>query len=212
MDPRHRISDTSGVITPALIVFHEILEENIDRMLRLAGGAQRLRPHCKTHKMKEVVRLLLDRGVARHKAATLAECEMLVEAGARDVLLSYPCVGPNIGRAVKFLHTFPDVAFSVIVDHPRPVAELGEAMAKAGRELPVLLDLDTGLHRTGIAVGPAARALYAKIARTPGLVPAGLHVYDGQNHQVDPEQRRRAVLDVWEAVAGLRDGLVREGY
>ena len=153
MDSRHQILDTSGIITPALIVFHEILEENIDRMVRMAGEPSRLRPHCKTHKMKEVVRLQLDRGVTKHKAATFPECEMLVEAGARDVLLAYPSVGANIGRVVKFVETVPDVAFSVIADHARPIAELGDAMAKAGRSATVLLDLDTGLHRTGIEIG-----------------------------------------------------------
>ena len=106
MDRRYRITDTSQIITPALLVFYEILERNIDEMVRIAGDPSRLRPHCKTHKMREVVRLELEKGITRHKAATFPEVEMLVEAGARDICLSYHLVGTSIGRAVKFVERY----------------------------------------------------------------------------------------------------------
>jgi D-serine deaminase-like pyridoxal phosphate-dependent protein len=212
MHPRYRIANPSEIISPALVVFREILEENLQKMIDMAGGPERLRPHCKTHKMRQVAELELARGITRHKAATLAEAEMLVQAGVQDVLLAYNLVGPNIGRAVAFLEKFPDVQLSVTADHPRPLSQLGDAMKKAGRTIDVLLDVDTGLQRTGIPVSLEAEELYQQLVETPGVTPAGLHVYDGQNHQTSLEERRRAVDACWEPVLEFRARLLERGF
>ena len=87
MDEPYRIEDTSQIISPGLVVFRDLVERNIEGMVRIAGDASRLRPHCKTHKMREVVRLQMDLGITKHKCATLAEAEMLAEEG---VALSPP--------------------------------------------------------------------------------------------------------------------------
>jgi D-serine deaminase-like pyridoxal phosphate-dependent protein len=208
---RYHIEDTSRIITPALVVFQEIVERNLAAMVRIAGSPERLRPHCKTHKMAEVIRLELQLGITRHKCATFAEAEMLAEAGAEDILLAYNLVGANLHRAADFQEKFPAVAFSVTADHPRPVAQLGALMSERGMSLDVLLDVDTGQHRTGVPPDENARKLYRQLADTPGLRPGGLHVYDGQNHQVDLQERTEAVMQVWRAAAALRDALEASG-
>ncbi|MBC8351986.1 MAG: D-TA family PLP-dependent enzyme [Planctomycetes bacterium] len=212
MDARYAIEDTSEIITPGIVVFREVLEANIAKMIAIAGDVARLRPHCKTHKMREIVELQLASGVTKHKAATFAEAEMLVSAGVRDVLLAYNLVGPNIARAVKFRQKYPDVVLSVTADHIGPIEALSKAMAQAGTTVEVLLDLDTGQHRTGVAVGVAAVDLYKAIVEADGLVPGGLHLYDGQNHQTDLNERRLAVMSCWEQTAGLRDQLEANGW
>lgn len=211
MDACYRIEDTRQIISPGLIVFRELLEANLDRMIAIAGTASRLRPHCKTHKMPQVTKLELARGVTKHKCATFAEAEMLAEAGAPDIFLSYNLVGPNIGRAVEFVRRFPRASFQVQADHPAPIAELGRAMSAAGQAVDVLLDLDVGQHRTGVPAGPQAKELYQTIAQTPGLRTGGFHVYDGHQHQKSREERAAAVNAEWEKVAALRDDLVRGG-
>ena len=212
MDLQYQIQDTRGIISPAMIVFAELVEKNIAEMIRIAGDPGRLRPHCKTHKMREVVRLELERGITKGKCATFAEAEMLADAGVADIFLAYNLVGPNIARAVRFRQKYPHVAFAATADHAGPVAALGRAMANAGLVMDVLLDIDTGQHRTGLAVGPAARDLYQRIATTPGLQPGGLHVYDGQNHQRSLVERTAAVRACWEPVARFRDELVAGGW
>lgn len=211
MTPEYKIADTSSIITPALVIFREILERNLAEMIRVAGGPARLRPHCKTHKMSAVARREIELGITKHKAATFAEAEMLALAGARDIFLAYNLVGPNIRRAVEFVSRFPHVQLLVTADHPEPTAALGEAMSKAGKTIGVLLDVDTGQHRTGVEPGAAAKGLYAQIAKTPGLQAAGFHLYDGQNHQTDVAERRTAVLACWNKAAAFRDELVAEG-
>ncbi len=211
MDPRYQIADTSGIITPALIVFREQLDENIRHMIEIAGDASRLRPHCKTHKTAEVVKLQAEQGITKQKCATFAEAEMVAEAGCRDVFLAYNLVGPNIDRAVEFRRKYPDVTFSVTADHEIPIAALGHAMAAAGTTIEVLLDVDTGQHRTGITCCDRAQRLYKLIAETEGLVPGGFHVYDGHQHQSAIEERQAAIDIEWAKVIAMRDELVAAG-
>ncbi|MDP6558036.1 MAG: D-TA family PLP-dependent enzyme [Pirellulaceae bacterium] len=212
MDACYEINDASQILSPSLVVFLEILEANIDKMMAIAGSPERLRPHCKTHKMREVVRMQVARGVTRHKAATFAEAEMLASAGAKDVFLAYSLVGPNIGRAVRFRQQYPEIVFSVTADHAKPIERLGAAMQEAGQSIEVLLDLDTGQHRTGVETGERAKQLYQQLVETPGVSPGGLHLYDGQNHQTNLEERRAAVLNCWKHVSEFRDELVAAGW
>lgn len=207
MHPRYMIANPGDVLSPGLVVFEEILRENVARMVEIAGDVGRLRPHCKTHKMIDITRLEVGMGIVKHKCATFAEAEMLALGGARDVFLAYNVVGPNIERAVRYRQRFPEVRFSVAADHPEPVDALNDAMAHGGEQVGVFVDIDTGLKRTGLPPGPEARELYAKIDASSHLTPAGLHVYDGQNHQSDLGDRQRAVDRGWDAVCALRERL-----
>ena len=211
MDARYAIADTSDIFSPSLIVFRDLVEQNLARMVRIARDPKRLRPHCKTHKMREIVELQLAAGITRHKCATVAEAEMLAEAGVRDIFLAYNPVGPNVRRVVHLAEKFPQVRLSVTTDHPGPLAALGQAASGAGKTIEVLLDIDSGQHRTGVAVGSRARALYQQIVATKGVAPGGFHLYDGQNHQKDLTERRAAVMAGYEPAARLRDELVASG-
>ena len=205
------IKNTSEIITPALIVFREQLDENLQHTIEIAGNAGRLRPHCKTHKTRQVVELQMELGINKHKAATFAEAEMLADAGVKDILLAYSLVGANIGRAVKFVQTFPDVDFYVTADHRVHIEQLSAAMNEAGTSIGVLLDIDTGQHRTGILVGDEAAVLYRLINDSDGLRLGGFHVYDGHQHQESRDERRAAIDAEWAKVIAFRDGLVAEG-
>src|SRR5215203_4453858 len=103
MHPAYALSDPSAVFSPALVFFPELIRRNVARVVEMAGGPARLRPHVKTHKTQEIARLLLDAGVTKHKCATIAEAEMLATAGAPDVLIAYPLVGPNVGRLAALI-------------------------------------------------------------------------------------------------------------
>ncbi len=211
MDSRYDIADTSQIITPALVVFRELLEDNLRRMIEIAQRPERLRPHCKTHKTREIARMELERGIIKHKCATFAEAEMLADVGIRDIFLAYNLVGPNIRRAVEFVTRYPDVTLCVTADHPRSIALLGEAMQASSQTIDVLLDIDVGQHRTGVPVGPQAKELYRQIASTLGLRAGGFHVYDGHQHQESRDARREAVLTEFRKVQAFRNELVRDG-
>src|SRR5690242_14013625 len=112
----YQLSDAAALPSPALLVYRSRVEENIRRMLAMAGGPQHLRPHLKTHKMPDLVKLQLDFGITKFKCATVAEAEMAAEAGVKDLLLAYQPVGPAVQRVVELVRRFPHVIFSVIAD------------------------------------------------------------------------------------------------
>lgn len=175
-----RITNEGGVPSPALLLYSDRIEENLRRMIALAGGADRLRAHVKTQKLPQVIALKLRAGITKFKTATIAEAEMTAAAGGRDVLLAYQPVGPGIRRFVELVKTFPQTHFTGLVDNPGTVGELRRAAQSAGVTLDFYLDLNAGMNRTGIAPGDRAAAVYRALATPPGLRAAGLHAYDGR--------------------------------
>lgn len=209
-DP-YQITNSGEIASPALVLYRDLIEANLAAMLRIAGGPERLRPHVKTHKLEPLVRRQIELGIGKFKAATIAEVEMCARAGAPDVLLALQPVGPAIGRLVALARRFPETEFSCVVDDPSVVAALGEAARWAGVDVGVWLDLDCGMHRTGIAPGPAAGQLYAEILRTAGLEPRGLHAYDGHLHGDDPAERDAECEAAMAPVLKLRRDLESAG-
>jgi D-serine deaminase-like pyridoxal phosphate-dependent protein len=211
MNPQYAIRDTSGIFSPGLLFYKELIRRNIDRTIELAGDVSRLRPHVKTHKTREITRLELEAGITKQKCATIAEAEMVADCGAPDILLAYPLVGPNCARLAHLVRAYPGCRFSVIADHPVGLTALSKALEKVGESVEVLLDMDVGQHRTGIAPGAEAQELYDMISRLPGLRPGGLHVYDGHNHQESFVARQQAALSQLESVLRLRATLEQKG-
>ena len=111
-----RIANADEIPSPALLIYPDRAEENVRLMVRLAGGAGRLTPHVKTHKLGALIEAHLRHGIERFKCATIAEAEMTAEAGARDVLLAYQPVGPSVARLIALARQYPATRFSVIAD------------------------------------------------------------------------------------------------
>jgi D-serine deaminase-like pyridoxal phosphate-dependent protein len=161
--------------------------------------------------MAEIVRLAVRLGIRKHKCATIAEAEMVAAAGGGDVLLAYPLVGPNVTRFVRLIRGYPTTTFRAIVDHPDPARALSEAAEGLERPVPVLVDLEVGMGRTGIDPGDPAAELYGLIARLPNLTHDGLHAYDGHVIETDLAARRNSVLLVQQKTLSLRERLVKKG-
>ncbi len=155
--PWYAIQNADEVPSPALLLYPDRVEENIRRMIALAGGVDRLRPHMKTSKIPEVVRMHLYQGITRYKVATIAEAEMAAAAGAPDVLLAYQPVGPNIARLIRLIGTFPGTVFSALVDDEMNARLLSQAAVEADVIVHLFLDLDIGMHRSGIDAGSGGR-------------------------------------------------------
>jgi D-serine deaminase-like pyridoxal phosphate-dependent protein len=211
MKEQYRIENASDVVSPALVFFKDLIRGNIRRAVQIAGNPGRLRPHVKTHKTREIVRLEMEAGIMKHKCATLAEAEMLAGCGVREVLIAYNLVGPNCSRLAQLVQAFSECRFAVTVDHEAVLSDLSNTLAKHGREVEVMLDIDVGQQRTGIGPGAAAVSLYGRFNRLPGVRPGGLHVYDGHNHQESFLERRGAVAKQMAPVLELRSELERNG-
>ncbi len=205
-----RITNEVDVPSPALLLYPDRIEENLRRMIALAGGADRLRPHVKTHKLPQVIALKLRAGITKFKTATIAEAEMTASAGGRDVLLAYQPVGPGIRRFIELVRAFPQTRFAGLVDNPGTVAELSRAAQSAGVTLDLYLDLNVGMNRTGIVPEDAA-TVYRPLATSPGLRAAGLHAYDGHLHNSDHAALGRVTEQTFQAVWALVERLRADG-
>jgi D-serine deaminase-like pyridoxal phosphate-dependent protein len=211
MNPAYAIDDISTIFSPALIFYKDLIRRNLARSISMAGNPGRLRPHMKTHKTREISRMEVEAGIANHKCATIAEAEILAQSGAGHVLLAYTVVGPNCARMPKLVAKYPSTTFGVVCDHAASARSLSEAMTGANQTIEVFLDVDVGMHRTGVAPGPDAARLYELFSRLPGLRPGGFHVYDGHIHEQDPMARSAAVQQHLGAVLTLRAELEAKG-
>jgi D-serine deaminase-like pyridoxal phosphate-dependent protein len=211
VDQWFRLENEDEVESPALLAYPDRIEENIKRMVAIAGAPERLRPHVKTHKLAEIVKRKLAAGITRFKASTIAESEMLGRTGVPDALLAYQPVGPNRKRLLDLIEAFPNTQFSCLVDDTQAAADLSDTATRRGHKVTVLLDIDCGQHRTGIPAGDGALEFYRKLCGFSGLRPAGLHAYDGQNNQADPAQRQAESDRAFGPVQRLREELLRVG-
>ena len=207
----YRFDGAEQLITPCLLIFPHIVRANIAEAIRLAGSPDRLRPHVKTHKSPHVVQLMQAAGISKFKCATLSEARMLGTCTAADVLVAYPQVGPAVAELVRIVGDYPQTRFSTVVDDLHVLRQLDAAFVAAGQRIEVLLDIDTGMHRTGVPVGEAAHNLYVELCRAQALTAGGLHIYDGQNHQGEIAARRAAVSLHWQPIGRMVSELKAQG-
>ena len=211
MNDWYRITNEDEIASPALLLYPARIDENLRRMVVAAGSADRLRPHVKTHKMAEVVRMALRHGITKFKAATIAEAEMTAVAGGGDILLAYPVVGPTATRLTQLIARHPEVRWRAVVESDVGIDDLARAAGAAGAVVETLLDLNVGMDRTGIAPGPEAVRLARRLAASPGLSFGGLHAYDGHLHDADRDRLVHHVEDAFAPVWRLRDDLNAAG-
>jgi D-serine deaminase-like pyridoxal phosphate-dependent protein len=181
-----------GLDTPALVVFVDRVAANINRLQRsLDLRGVRLRPHAKTHKSVRIARLQLEAGAAGLTVGTLGEAEVFALAGIRDLFIAYPvwAEGPKASR-LRALHDAVDLR--VGVDSIDAAERLAAAVSGSRRPLRVLVELDSGGHRTGVATpGDAERV--ASAARRLGLDVEGVFTHGGHGYR--PGASDAAALD-----------------
>ena len=146
---RYLLKHTDEIITPCLIYYKDIIEQNIKEMISVAGNANRLWPHVKSHKMKKLVELQIKMGITRFKCATIAEAQMVAESGASDALVAYPLVGPNIDRFLELVKTYAGTRFWAIGDDLEQVSLLNSAAGSQETMSPPAFLQTSGVLRLG---------------------------------------------------------------
>lgn len=198
--------------TPALVLDLDAFERNLARMAehcRTAGLA--LRPHAKTHKSLAVAKAQIAAGAIGICCAKLGEAEAMAEGGIDSILVTSPVVAAQgIARLMALDAKISDLM--VVIDNPLNAEALAAAAAEAGRSLKVLVDLDIGLHRTGIRPGADALALAEQIAAAEHLELRGLQAYAGHlMHIHDFAERREKSLAGMKVLGEMRDALREKG-
>lgn len=171
----YRIDRVDLVMTPALAIYPEIVDENIATTMRLVGGDQeRLRPHVKTAKLAFTMRRFVEHGIRNFKCSTSLELSTVCEAGARDVLVAYPLVGAAARRVRDIADQFPEVEVSALVECREQIASW------EGSRVGLFIDVNPGMNRTGIEQDRVDEMIkLARAIQNAGQAFRGLHYYDG---------------------------------
>lgn len=204
--------------TPAMVIDEPTVERNLKRLADYAAKHNiGIRPHTKTHKSIRMAKRQLHYGAVGLTVAKVGEAEVMAQAGD-DLLLAYPALDP--ARSGRVAELAKRKTIRLALDTPGAVEILGAVAANAASTLGVLVDIDVGMHRTGLQSPAAALQLAQKVSKTPGLRLDGLFFYPGHawaTNQQDMAAQLQPVaqilqetLDLW-AKAGLEAKIVSGG-
>lgn len=205
------IDNVDELDTPALVVYADRVQYNIDLVKTMIDDVLRLRPHVKTHKSIDVSRLMIAAGIAKFKCATIAEAEMLGMANASDVLLAYQPTGPKLKRFIELIKAYPQTSYSCLLDNQDTAGAISKAAVDDHITIAVYIDLNVGMNRSGIITADAL-ALYEVCANLPGIKLIGLHAYDGHIHDADYTIRQQRSDESIQPVLKLVDAIIAKGY
>ncbi|MEU6239399.1 alanine racemase, partial [Kitasatospora sp. NPDC047058] len=194
--------------TPEIMVELDVLDRNIARMAaaQRAKGL-RLRPHAKTHKMPEIAARQLAAGAVGLTVATIGEAEVFAEHGATDLFIAYPLwIGPRQAERLGRLGTTARIAIGM--DSAEAAEAAGRHLGPAAGDIEVLVEIDSGHHRSGVR--PEQAVAVAKAAAGAGLRVAGVFTFPG--HGYAPDMPAKAADQEQEALGRAAELLAAAGF
>jgi D-serine deaminase-like pyridoxal phosphate-dependent protein len=208
----YEIEGEERVDSPSLLFYADRITHNIELAISIIGEVGRLRPHVKTHKAKEVILEMMAKGITKFKCATIAEAELLALCGAPDVLLAYPLTSTKLKRFIELIANYPNTQFSCVFDNKAAVDQLANLAKQANIIIPIYLDLNVGMDRTGVMPGASAIELFVYAHTLASLKLTGLHAYDGHINHADVAVRKLLYEAAFEPVMQMRSTLQASGY
>jgi D-serine deaminase-like pyridoxal phosphate-dependent protein len=181
--------------TPALVLDIDALDRNIAAMAAIvtAHGAK-LRPHAKTHKSIDIARRQIAAGAIGLCCAKIGEAEVLADGGITGLLITSPVAAPRaIERLAALAGRSPGLM--AVIDHPAVAQAIDRALAAADTTLDVIIDIDPGAHRTGVASADDAVALARVIDAAARLHYRGVQFYCGSQQHIERFADRRAAIE-----------------
>ncbi|KAI2483851.1 Metal-activated pyridoxal enzyme [Pyrenophora tritici-repentis] len=207
--------------TPSMLVSLPLLEANLKTLttLLLPTGVH-IRPHLKTCKSAILAQKMVAAGCTGGCVAKLSEAEVMCSLGFTDVLITCVVVGKaKVERLVQLVKRFREVR--IVVDCVEGAGAIEEALAKAEEEeggfegkVLTLVDLDVGLHRTGVRAGEPAKKLAAHIRdHCPHLKLMGIQGYEGHlQHLHSLEERKSRCLESMRILVDTAEALRQDGH
>lgn len=190
--------------TPVLVIDRDALDRNIAAMAAFAReNGLALRPHAKTHKSADIARRQMAAGAVGQCCAKIGEAEALADEGIGGLLLTSPVVSAPAMARLAALNARSEELICTI-DNPDNARAIAAVVAEAGeRPLRVLIDVDPGIHRTGITSPEAAVALLAVIRELPALAYRGVQFYCGMQQHIEGYADRAAAMADRSAYLGI---------
>lgn len=198
----YEVENINEYDSPALLIYPARVKENISKLIEKID-VRFLRPHVKTNKITEVCSMMMETGINKFKAATIAEAEMLAMIKAPDILLAYAVNGPKIQRFIKLIEKYPSSRFSFLIDQFENAQLISGLFTSAKLKAFVYIDLNVGMNRTGV-IAEKALDLYSQIITLPSVTVLGLHAYDGHLKVRDLKLRTENCHLAFEPVLKLK--------
>jgi D-serine deaminase-like pyridoxal phosphate-dependent protein len=199
--------------TPALVVDLDVLDSNIERMQsRAESFGVRLRPHTKTHKSPRIARLQVEAGATGITVAKLGEAEVMAEAGLDDILIANQVIGA--AKIRWLLELAGRVRLAVLVDSLEGVRMLEDAFRDVGVGLDVLVEVDTGKGRCGLAELGDIVAVADAVTESTGLRLRGVETHEGHvaNGATSSSQMEELAADAGRRIVEVAEELRRRGH
>ena len=165
----------------------------------------------KLTKLPQVIQMHLQKGINKFKCATLAEAQMLLDNGVKDILIAYPLYGPGMKKYLQLVESHSDCTFSVLVDQLGNLKEWEALLKERNQKLKIFLDINSGMNRTGILPNQEAFGLYKAIVESSYLEAGGLHIYDGHIRESDFDKRKEICDEAFARVKPLIQQIQDEG-
>ncbi len=200
----YQIENVDELLTPALLIYRDIVDANIQATLRMAGGdPNRWRPHIKTAKMSAVLRRYRAHCVLNFKCSTTLELSVACSVGAADVLLAFPVMGANARAAREIADSFPATRVSVLVE------SADQASIWRGTGIGIFIDVNSGMNRTGISEESIAAII--DLARKAGDQFRGVHYYDGHMSGFSAAEREARAHEGYDRLLRIVEALQHKG-
>lgn len=205
------LKNSEEVNSPSLLIYPERIEENIRKMVSISGSVSNLRPHIKTHKMAEIVKMQQRHGIQKFKCATIAEAELLGQCGVHDILLAMQPVGANINRFFSLMDVYSKSRFSTLVDNEITLSQIAQKASEVHKIAALYLDINSGMNRTGCLPDERAVSLYSAMEKNPNISARGFHAYDGHIHNSNIKERTEVCDAAFQKVLNLKDAVKKNG-
>lgn len=198
----YRLNNTDKLSSPSLLLYPEMVKSNLEK-IKNQLGLDRLRPHIKTIKCKELIEMQLDAGIRKFKVATLKEASLLLALGVKDILIAYPLVAFQMEQFIQLAQQHPAVKLQGLVDHMDVAKSMNTYAAALGVQLPVFIDINLGMDRTGVAIQDL-EIFYHELTALSNLNVVGFHGYDGHIRDVDLAARTTLVESYFQEFLKVR--------
>lgn len=193
---------TAELDTPVMLLDLDRFEANVRRLsTAIAAGGKQWRPHSKGHKSPWIARRQAEAGAIGVTCAKVSEAEVMVDGGVRSVLIANELVTRRKLERVARLQARAEVM--VCADDPFHVRLASDVATDVGVVIPLVIDVNIGMNRTGVAPGPPALELARAIDAAPGLRMAGIMGYEGHVLTAWPNEEKRSATVA--AIAGLNE-------
>ena len=199
--------------TPVCLLDLNRLEANIKLIQQAANEARvKLRPHTKIHQSEYIAKMQLEAGAIGIEVGVIDQAEPMAEAGISDIFIVHPFFGEHKFEILKrLLNRWPKFKFTFVIDMIEQAEGISKVAQAIGKTVPMVIKLDTGVDRYGVAPGKPTLDLAKKLQQVPGIELIGLYAHESGAKPTE-ESIAEVAFDVASKICKMARVLKREGF